>query len=758
MSKKTKVVDPYSLNEEDRRKFYEKEQQRARETEEKRKKEEEKAKKKEWEKQSAKRKKEEEKAKKKEAKGTKKDKKGGKDEPMVGRVIGTPTNFKREMHIGFNPDTGMFEGIPQEWKVMLGQAGLSAQEIAEDADMLVSVFKVMQFEQNKPERPANLAGSAIQQRMATLRRGITPAAFPPVPPPPQAGSASPRNSPASVPRLPVASSPRGLTNAAQALPPPSGLLSPRPHSLNQRLTGDGATRPTSLSQRVPPVVGSPDDRALPPLPPAPLLEGDDYDDRGLPPPPLPRTADAPVTTADRGLPPPPGAGGPAGFTPPLRPAPSPRGVVPPSPGRAMPGPGGPSSLRAVGATPPSPLSPRPSHAFQQAPADRDLPPPPPRDEPQVPVGRPASVLIPPITPPSSTPLGRPTPSPGGRPLPPATPAAPGSPMSSRPQPPIATGSPGGRPVPPSPSGRPAPPSPSGRPAPPGQGAPPPAGGSDESPTAGVEIDDLVLKGVDPTTLFTDMAIVGQGASGAVYSATDKRTGRKVAIKQMVVAKQVKKEIIINEIMIMKQSTHAAIVNFVDAFLVDGILWVVMELVDGGSLSELLTLGIRLTEPQIAAITKSTLEAIEYLHNRPKPIIHRDIKSENVLLGLGGEIKITDFGYGSQLSSAQDTRKSVVGTTFWMAPELVKGQHYTCKVDALFLIAKKGRPPFKDPDAMSAQFKDFIEKCTIMDPSLRPDSTQMLSHPFLKLACDPRELLSLVQRTKNESVREYIPDE
>jgi hypothetical protein len=251
--------------------------------------------------------------------------------------------------------------------------------------------------------------------MATLRRGITPAAFPPVPPPPQAGtlalracryttrhaprhdthhdttndahadvdgrttgSASPRNSPASVSRLPVASSPRGLTNAAQALPPPSGLLSPRPHSLNQRLTGDGAARPTSLSQRVPPVVGSPDDRALPPLPPAPLLEGDDYDDRGLPPPPLPRTADAPVAAADRGLPPPPGAGGPAGFTPPLRPAPSPRGVVPPSPGRAMPGPGGPSSLRAVGATPPSPLSPRPSHAFQQAPADRDLPPPPPR--------------------------------------------------------------------------------------------------------------------------------------------------------------------------------------------------------------------------------------------------------------------------------------------------------------------------------------------------------------------------------------------
>lgn len=63
------------------------------------------------------------------------------------------------------------------------------------------------------------------------------------------------------------------------------------------------------------------------------------------------------------------------------------------------------------------------------------------------------------------------------------------------------------------------------------------------------------------------------ASGAVFSAIDARTGMKVALKQMVVAKQVKKEIIINEIMIMKQSSHPCIVNFVDAFLHNGVLWV-----------------------------------------------------------------------------------------------------------------------------------------------------------------------------------------
>jgi len=63
------------------------------------------------------------------------------------------------------------------------------------------------------------------------------------------------------------------------------------------------------------------------------------------------------------------------------------------------------------------------------------------------------------------------------------------------------------------------------------------------------------------------------ASGAVYSAIDTRSGRQVAIKQMEVARQVKKDIIVNEIMIMKESNHDAIVNFIDAFLIEGILWV-----------------------------------------------------------------------------------------------------------------------------------------------------------------------------------------
>jgi len=302
------------------------------------------------------------------------------------------------------------------------------------------------------------------------------------------------------------------------------------------------------------------------------------------------------------------------------------------------------------------------------------------------------------------------------------------------------------------------------------------GGGDE-----VNIKDLISHG-DPLKIFTNLEIIGQGASGSVFKAIDSRTGNEVAIKQMIIAKQVKKEIIINEIMIMKQSNHHAIVNYVDSYIVNGVLWVVMEYIDGGSLSELLVVNQTMTESHIATVCKFVLEGLHYLHNLPKPIIHRDIKSENILMGLNGAIKMTDFGYGSQLTDRNDTKTSVVGTTYWMAPELIKGRPYGTKVDvwslgimavemfegeppyleesmlkALFLIAKKGRPDFKNPDGMSHELKDFISQCTIMEPDQRPDTTELLNHPFLSYACDVSEIIPVIKRTKELVQREFEAD-
>jgi len=336
---------------------------------------------------------------------------------------------------------------------------------------------------------------------------------------------------------------------------------------------------------------------------------------------------------------------------------------------------------------------------------------------------------------------------------------------ARPSPPIAAGS---RPAPP----RPVPPKAGGGASP----TPPPVA---QPARPQVNIRDLISQG-DPIAIFKDMEIIGQGASGSVYSGIDTRTGKQVAIKQMIMSKQVKPDIIINEIQIMKESHHHAIVNYIDSYIVEGTLWVVMELITGGSLAELIEVCKTMTESQIATVCKFVLEGLEYLHTRPNPIIHRDIKSDNILMGLDGSIKITDFGYGAQLGGGgQDKRASVVGTTYWMAPEVVKGKDYSCKVDvwslgimalemaegeppyinesmlrALFLIASKGCPDFRNPESMSEEFKDFIRQCTVMDAEQRPSSTQLLSHPFLAMSGPPSDLIPLVERTKKEAQRDF----
>ena len=275
---------------------------------------------------------------------------------------------------------------------------------------------------------------------------------------------------------------------------------------------------------------------------------------------------------------------------------------------------------------------------------------------------------------------------------------------------------------------------------------------------------------DPLLRFQKIKKIGQGASGSVYSAKDKETNGLVAIKQMNLAKQPRKELIINEINIMRDSHHPNIVNFIDSYLVTGELWVMMELMGGGPLTDIIDNNKNLSEAQIAYITHESLKGLFHLHEMS--IIHRDIKSDNVLMDEFGRVKLTDFGFCAKITEDRNKRATMVGTPYWMAPEVVKQKEYSYKVDiwslgimaiemvegeppyleedplkALYLIATNGTPTLRHPERLSSQLKDYLSVSLEVDVSKRASSADLLDHSFFKLAASPSEVSVLVKKKK-----------
>jgi serine/threonine kinase 3 len=251
--------------------------------------------------------------------------------------------------------------------------------------------------------------------------------------------------------------------------------------------------------------------------------------------------------------------------------------------------------------------------------------------------------------------------------------------------------------------------------------------------------------------------------------------------------------IIKEISIMQQCDSPYVVKYYGSYFKNTDLWIVMEYCGAGSVLDIMKLrGMAmsqrgtaergevktLNEDEIATILCDTLKGLEYLHVRKK--IHRDIKAGNILLNSEGHAKLADFGVAGQLTDTMAKRNTVIGTPFWMAPEVIQEIGYDCVADiwslgitalemaegkapygdihpmrAIFMIPSKPPPSFNQPDKWSSEFIEFVSRCLVKNPEERATASELLQHDFIKNAKSPDILAEMIAEA--QQIREHLQE-
>ncbi|KAJ7067179.1 kinase-like domain-containing protein [Mycena amicta] len=270
--------------------------------------------------------------------------------------------------------------------------------------------------------------------------------------------------------------------------------------------------------------------------------------------------------------------------------------------------------------------------------------------------------------------------------------------------------------------------------------------------------------VSSTTTFKWVRgeLIGRGTYGRVYLALNATTGEMIAVKQVETPrtagdKSDRRQISIVQALKMESETlkdldHPNIVQYLGFEETPSFLS--MQYVPGGSIGSCLLKYGKFEEDVTKSFISQILTGLEYLHS--KGVIHRDLKSDNILVEISGVCKISDFGTSKRTDDHNDTHTAMQGTVYWMAPEVVGANRtrYNTKidiwsigclllemwtgasgdeiVDVMIKLYQSKLPPLPDGLVLSQQADDFRGKCFAINPDERSTAAELRDHPYLTL--------------------------
>lgn len=267
--------------------------------------------------------------------------------------------------------------------------------------------------------------------------------------------------------------------------------------------------------------------------------------------------------------------------------------------------------------------------------------------------------------------------------------------------------------------------------------------------------------------------IGRGSMGTVFQAMDPASGQVFAVKEVSFSNGNASDLsfrtqLETELCICQEVRHPRIVSYLGHDYLDDCLFIYMELMHGGSMAHVLKQFGAFEESLVAVYTLMLLEGLQHLHSREPPVLHRDIKGANVLVGIDQSVKLSDFGCSKR--TMETMAHTLKGSLPWMAPEVISNTGYGRRADiwslgcvliemataqspwgkfdnpmqAMMKIGMgKELPPM--PKGLSEECTDFIRKCAQRDKHKRPFADQLLQHAFV------RDLLLEDRRDRFESV-------